>query len=49
VVLDALDAALSWPLWEHLRASAHHDVDTARAIVERLVRGALDEDAEPSK
>lgn len=43
MILDALDAALSWPLWEHLRASAHHDVDGARSIVERLVRGVLAE------
>lgn len=41
VLLDALDASLSWPVWEHLRAVARRDIDSARGVVALLVEGAL--------
>ena len=40
VVLDALDAALSWATWDHLR-SGGRDQDTARAVVRRMAASVL--------
>jgi AcrR family transcriptional regulator len=40
VALDALDAALSWATWDHLR-SGGRDQDTARAVVRRLAASVL--------
>jgi TetR/AcrR family transcriptional regulator of autoinduction and epiphytic fitness len=40
-VLDAVDAALSWAVWEGLRAGLGRSVDQARAVVTRLVAGLL--------
>ncbi|MDQ3294097.1 MAG: TetR/AcrR family transcriptional regulator, partial [Actinomycetota bacterium] len=37
LLLDALDAALSWPLWEHLRTTGQHDVEGASAVVTHIV------------
>lgn len=40
-VLDALDAILSTGTWDQLRDTVGLDVDRARAVVERLLRGTL--------
>lgn len=40
VVLDALDAALSWATWDHLR-SGGRDQDGARAVVRRMAASVL--------
>jgi AcrR family transcriptional regulator len=42
-VLDALDVALSWSTWEHLRTGLGRDEAAAEAAVVRLVRGLLTE------
>jgi TetR/AcrR family transcriptional regulator of autoinduction and epiphytic fitness len=40
-LLDALDAALSWSTWEHLRAGLGRDQPAAEAALVRLARGLL--------
>lgn len=40
-VLNALDAALSWPTWEQLRTTNGLDVDAAVGVVDRLCRATL--------
>ncbi len=40
-LLDALDAALSWPTWEGLRAGQGRATDHARQVLVRLARALL--------
>ena len=40
-LLEALDAATSWQVWEALRSHQHLDVAAATAVLERLVRSLL--------